>query len=161
MISKSGIYFQPKQGTVGLFRGLSRGRSLSDNPRKSPTVPSLGWKYNILFHRQFRWEGRFLYTFPRCRWKSIKTFTRSGGKYIKTFPLSEVRSEIKFHWKIRLRLEILGNASETTTTETLYFSTDWAEILHDYSLGGNVQIYSTEIRTGALQYCSIPCSVAE
>ena len=95
-----GIYFQPKRGTVRLFRGLSRGRSPSDNPRKSLTVPSLGWKYNILFHRQFRWEGRFLYTFPRCRWKSIKTFTHSGGKYIKTFPLSEVRSKIKFHWKI-------------------------------------------------------------
>ena len=40
-----------------------------------------------------------------------------------------------------------------------HFSTDWAEILHDCSLGGKDQVY--RVKTMTLQHCSIPCRAAE
>ena len=54
----------------------------------SLTVPSLGWRYNILFHRQFRWEWRF----SQKGWRSVKTFTLSAGRSGKTFTLSAGQS---------------------------------------------------------------------
>ena len=42
------IYHQSKRGQEQLFRGVSRGRSPRETPRKSCSCPSFDWWYNIL-----------------------------------------------------------------------------------------------------------------
>ena len=44
------VYLPSKLGRLWVFRGMSRGRSPRDIPRKTHTLPSLNGKYFIIFN---------------------------------------------------------------------------------------------------------------
>ena len=48
LLQRNVIYHQSKRGQEQLFRGVSRGRSPRETPRKSCSCPSFDWWYNIL-----------------------------------------------------------------------------------------------------------------
>ena len=86
------LYFQPKLGTVRLFLGLSLGLRPRDNPRKSLTVPRLGWKY--IPYLQLRYGGMVIPSqFVKTGLKSMNICIISAALQA---PIAELQAILKY-----------------------------------------------------------------